>query len=211
LHLPAGSNTRFNLHFRHRQERRQALQRLRRTQALRPTPDRAGHTANANGRDVIAPRDLPITKGLQESIHDARDIDSEIQLQPILQQLAVRPPLDVALAAETETRLPGVVGGLSLALARAFKLMDPKLKNPQTGVVRQPCAVSARAARHAAGSIRTGRRELEAVETGGVDGGVRAGASDVDPVTARCCRCVWLIRPVNYGSDERAGVHADEF
>ena len=89
-------------------------------------------TAKANGRDVIAPRDLPITKGLQESIHDARDIDSEIQLRPILEQFAVRPPLDVALAEETETRLPGVVGGLSLALARAFKLMDPKLKNPQT-------------------------------------------------------------------------------
>jgi hypothetical protein len=78
-------------------------------------------TAKANGRDVITPRNLPITKGLQESIHDARDIDSEIQLRPILEQLAVRPPLDVALAEETETRLPGVVGGLSLALARAFK------------------------------------------------------------------------------------------
>ena len=38
----------------------------------------------------------------------------------------------MALAEETETRLPDVVGGLSLALARAFKLMDPKLKNPQT-------------------------------------------------------------------------------
>ncbi|HSV68119.1 MAG TPA: DUF1931 family protein [Mycobacteriales bacterium] len=89
-------------------------------------------TAKANGRDVIAPRDLPITKGLQECIHDARDIDSEIEFRPILEQLAVHPPLDVALAEETETRLPGVVGGLSLALARAFKLMDPKLKNPQT-------------------------------------------------------------------------------
>ena len=89
-------------------------------------------TAKANGRDVIAPRDLPITRGLQERIHDARDIDSEIQLQPLLEQLAVHPPLDLALAEETETRLPGVVGGLSLALARAFKLMDPKLKNPQT-------------------------------------------------------------------------------
>jgi hypothetical protein len=89
-------------------------------------------TAKANGRDVIEPRDLPITKGLQESIHAARDIDNEIQLRPILEQLTVHPPLDMALAEETETRLPGVVAGLSLALARAFKLLDPKLKNPQT-------------------------------------------------------------------------------
>jgi hypothetical protein len=31
-----------------------------------------------------------------------------------------------------ESRLPEVVGGLSVALARSFKVVDPGLKNPQT-------------------------------------------------------------------------------
>jgi Domain of unknown function (DUF1931) len=49
-------------------------------------------TAKANGRDVIQPWDLPITKGLQESIHAFRQMDEEIDLQPILDQLSARPP-----------------------------------------------------------------------------------------------------------------------
>jgi hypothetical protein len=89
-------------------------------------------TAKANGRDIIAPRDLPITKGLQERIHEFADLDEDIELRPILEELAARPPLDLALAEETERRLPDLVGGLSLALARAFKLIDPNVRNPQT-------------------------------------------------------------------------------
>jgi Domain of unknown function (DUF1931) len=33
---------------------------------------------------------------------------------------------------ETEARLPEIAGGLSLALARMFKIIDPDLKNPQS-------------------------------------------------------------------------------
>ena len=43
-----------------------------------------------------------------------------------------RPPLDLAYGVETEARLPEVAGGLSLALARTFKIIDPDLKNPQS-------------------------------------------------------------------------------
>jgi Domain of unknown function (DUF1931) len=88
--------------------------------------------AKANGRDVIRPSDLPITKGLQESIHDFRDIDEDIELQPILDQLAARPPLDLSLAEDTKARLPAIVGGLSVALARTFRIIEPELKNPGT-------------------------------------------------------------------------------
>jgi hypothetical protein len=88
--------------------------------------------AKANGRDVVQPSDLPITKGLQENIHDFRDIDEEIELQPILDQLAARPPLDLPLGEEVEARLPNIVGGLSVALARTFRIIDPGLKNPRT-------------------------------------------------------------------------------
>lgn len=89
-------------------------------------------TAKANGRDIIEPRDLPITRGLQESVREFKRMGEEVELRPILEQLATLPPLDLAYSEETEARLPGLVGGLSLALARTLKVIDPKLKNPQT-------------------------------------------------------------------------------
>jgi hypothetical protein len=87
-------------------------------------------TAQANGRDIIQPHDLPITKGLQECIHQFRQLGVEIELQPILDELAARPPLDLAYADETEARLAGIAGGVSLALSRCFKILEPHLKNP---------------------------------------------------------------------------------
>jgi hypothetical protein len=86
--------------------------------------------AKANARDIIEPRDLPITKGLQESMHSFRRIDEEIELRPILAELAARPPLSLALSEETQARLPLVVGGLSVALARTFKIIDPGVRRP---------------------------------------------------------------------------------
>lgn len=93
---------------------------------------RGAATAKANGRDVMLPRDVPITKGLQECIHAFGRIEQEVELQPILDQLARHPPLDAAYGDEIRTRLPGIAGGLSVALARTFKLIDPGLKNPGT-------------------------------------------------------------------------------
>jgi hypothetical protein len=89
-------------------------------------------TAKSNNRDILEPWDLPVTKGLQESMHRFRGLDEEIELQPILDDLTARPPLDVTYSDETKDRLPELVGGMSLALGRAMKLVDPKLKNPQT-------------------------------------------------------------------------------
>src|SRR4051794_13648709 len=48
---------------------------------------RAQATAKANGRDIIQPFDLPVTKGLQESVHAFRRIEDEIQLKPALDHL----------------------------------------------------------------------------------------------------------------------------
>lgn len=50
-------------------------------------------TAKANVRDGIEPWDLPITKGLQESMHQFEKLEEETELQPILGSLAARPPL----------------------------------------------------------------------------------------------------------------------
>jgi hypothetical protein len=93
---------------------------------------RAEAVAKANGRVIIEPFDLPITKGLQESIHEFENIDEQIELRPILEHLAAQPPLDLAYGEDIESRLPEVVGGLSVALARAFKIIDGNLKNPAT-------------------------------------------------------------------------------
>ncbi|MGA4987968.1 DUF1931 family protein [Nonomuraea bangladeshensis] len=86
--------------------------------------------AKSNGRDIIQPWDLPITKGLQESMHDFRDLDEELDLASILADLAALPPLDLSLSDEAEARLPAVAGGLSVALARAIRAMEPDRKNP---------------------------------------------------------------------------------
>jgi hypothetical protein len=88
--------------------------------------------AKANGRDIIQPRDLPITKGLEECVHQFRKLDQDVGLLPILQQIVAYPPLDLGLGEDAEERLPLVAGGLSLALARTFKIVDPDIKNPQT-------------------------------------------------------------------------------
>ncbi|MEU6807898.1 DUF1931 family protein [Streptomyces sp. NPDC046831] len=90
-------------------------------------------SAKANGRDTLEPWDLPITKGLQESIHRFRRLDEEVELKPILEQLAAHPPLDRTPTPETEERYPEIIGGLSVALAEMFKIMYPDDKNPQTG------------------------------------------------------------------------------
>ena len=92
---------------------------------------RAEAVAKANGRSVIEYIDLPITKGLQESIHRFREIDQTIALTQILDGLIERPPFDLYPSEETDAQLPAVAGGLSVALARTFKLIDPDLKNPQ--------------------------------------------------------------------------------
>jgi hypothetical protein len=84
--------------------------------------------AKANGRVVIEPFDLPITKDLQQSIQQFE----EIELRPILEHLAAQPPLELDYGEDTEDQLPAVVGGLSVALARAFKIIDGDLKNPAT-------------------------------------------------------------------------------
>ena len=63
-------------------------------------------TAKANVRDVIDPWDLPLTKGLQDSMHAFERMDEDIEIEPILEDLAARPPLDVSLDDDTQARLP---------------------------------------------------------------------------------------------------------
>jgi hypothetical protein len=89
-------------------------------------------TAKANGRDVILPWDLPITAGVQERMHRFTKLDEDIELKPILEEVAARPPLDLALADDTAARLPSLFGAISLALAEIFKILDSELKEVHT-------------------------------------------------------------------------------
>ena len=82
--------------------------------------------AQANARDVVRPSDLPITAGLQETMHEFRKLDEDIELRPILENLTARPPLSYALDEETEEQLPMVFGGISVALAKTLKILDPR-------------------------------------------------------------------------------------
>jgi hypothetical protein len=53
-------------------------------------------------------------------------------LTPILDRLANRPPLQFSYSDETEAMLPDLAGGLGVAVARALKIIEPDLQNPQT-------------------------------------------------------------------------------
>ncbi len=88
--------------------------------------------AKANGRDVIRLYDLPITKGLQETLREFKKMDVELELEPILDQLAGLPQVELEYDEEVRAHLPELVGAITVALARTFKILDGDLKNPQT-------------------------------------------------------------------------------
>ncbi len=88
--------------------------------------------AKANDRDIIRLYDLPITKGLQETMREFKKMDVELELQPILDQMAGLPQVELDYDEEVRDKLPELVGGITVALARTFKVLDPALKNPQT-------------------------------------------------------------------------------
>ncbi|HZE02340.1 MAG TPA: DUF1931 family protein [Pseudonocardiaceae bacterium] len=89
-------------------------------------------SAKWNGRDVIAPQDLPITKGVQERMREFDKLDEAEEIRELLRQSVRRPPADVTFSEETEQLLPELFGALSIALARSFRVIDPKLTNPPT-------------------------------------------------------------------------------
>jgi Domain of unknown function (DUF1931) len=89
-------------------------------------------SARWNGRDVIAPQDLPITRGLQEQMRAFSRLDEADELRRLLRESLRRPPGDVTFGEETEEVLGEVFGGLSIALARSFRILDPEVRNPST-------------------------------------------------------------------------------
>jgi len=54
------------------------------------------------------------------------------EIRALLRQVMRRPPGDVTFAEDTEDLLPELFGGLSVALAQAFRVVDPTVSNPST-------------------------------------------------------------------------------
>jgi len=88
--------------------------------------------AKASGRDVLMLHDLPITKGLQQCIHAFEKLDDEPDLEPLLADIAAIPPVRAELSDEVTARVPLIVGGLSFAIARTFRIVAPTRSSPTT-------------------------------------------------------------------------------
>ncbi len=87
-------------------------------------------SAKMNGRDLIEYADLPITAGLQENIQEFRKLDETLNLSPILDKLSGLPLLDLDYAESTLERIPEITGGMTISLAKVFRVLDERLKNP---------------------------------------------------------------------------------
>ena len=90
------------------------------------------NSAKWNGRDVIVAQDLPITKGVQERMREFDKLEEAEEIRELLRQVVRQPPGDVTFAEDTEQLLPELFGGLSIALARSFRVVDPTVSNPST-------------------------------------------------------------------------------
>jgi len=80
--------------------------------------------ANINGRDVIWESDLPITKGLQESIIEFKKFDEDLNIDDILEFLAKIPPLKYPLVADLENKILEITGAILIVLAKVMKEID---------------------------------------------------------------------------------------
>ena len=90
------------------------------------------NSAKSNGRDIVVPQDLPITKGLQERMREFDKLDEAGEIRELLRQVVRRPPGEVTFAEDTEQLLPELFGGLSVALASSFRLVDPTVSKPSS-------------------------------------------------------------------------------
>jgi hypothetical protein len=92
----------------------------------------AERNAKQSGRDILFEPDLPVTKGLQETLKEFRNLGVALELKPVLEALSALPPLDLEVSEDVERLLPELAGALVVAYARVIRELDPKVKNPDT-------------------------------------------------------------------------------
>jgi hypothetical protein len=88
----------------------------------------AEENAGYNNRDVIWFSDVPLTAAMKASMKRFTELEEALELQPILDNLAIRPPLKYELEVELEKRLPEIVGTLIYVLANITKEFSPNDK-----------------------------------------------------------------------------------
>ena len=93
--------------------------------------------AKLNGRDVIWEGDLPITKGLQETIIEFKKLEEEIDLQGVLDYLTTIPPLKYPLASELEAKLPEITGAILVVMARIMKEIDSEKRKVNHDLIKR--------------------------------------------------------------------------
>jgi hypothetical protein len=86
--------------------------------------------AGYNNRDMIMQADLPITKGLQESMQDFELYEEELEIEQILDQLATYPLMDREPSQEVIDMLPDLMGTLIMVTAQLMTVVDPGVENP---------------------------------------------------------------------------------
>jgi hypothetical protein len=59
-------------------------------------------------------------------------LDVADEIRELLRGTLRRPPDDVTSGEEPEDTLADVFGGISVALARSFRIVDPDVRNPST-------------------------------------------------------------------------------
>ena len=97
----------------------------------------AERNANLNGRDVIWESDLPITKGLQETIIEFRKLEDEIDIKDVLKYLSTIPPLKYPLSSELEAKLPEVTGAILVVLARVMKAINEEKRDVSSELIQK--------------------------------------------------------------------------
>ena len=85
-------------------------------------------TAKANARDIIEPWDTPDHQGTAGKHPRVREHRRGDRAQAHPRPAGRPPPLDAALSEDTQARLPLIFGGISVALARTFQLVNAELK-----------------------------------------------------------------------------------
>jgi hypothetical protein len=96
----------------------------------------AERNANINARDVILESDMPITKGLQETIIEFRKLEDEIDVKDILEYLSTIPPLKYPLSSDLEAKLPEITGAILVVLARVMKVINEEKRDVSSQLIQ---------------------------------------------------------------------------
>jgi len=81
-----------------------------------------------NGRNVIEERDLPITRGFEESLRKFRELKEVVELSDVLKFLEKIPPLKYSISSELEEKLPEYIGALILITGNILKEIGAERK-----------------------------------------------------------------------------------